>query len=414
MLSVKEAETIICDLLQPLDSKQDRETVNLWAVDHRILVDSVSSSLDFPHWDNSAMDGYAVCYSDVQQASEENPTVLTIVEEIPAGSQPQVRIRPGEAARIFTGAVIPLGADTVVMQEKTRREENRVFILAAPQPREFIRYQAAFYRAGEQLLPAGIRLQAPEIAILAAAQCHQVNVFRRPKVAIFSCGDELVTPDQPLKFGQIVDSNLYALAALVKELGAEPLILGIVKDEPRALQETIAQAINQSDLILSTGGVSVGDYDYIHQVLASLNAQIHFRSVKMRPGKPLTFATFPNKQVAYFGLPGNPVSALVTFWRFVKPAIAKISGLRSGWEAQFIQVRSAGELKSSGNLETYIWGKLQLNNGIYEFHPAFGQHSSGNLINLSQTNALAVLPIGQTFIAPQENVLVLMIGFFVN
>ena len=355
------------------------------------------------------MDGYAVRYSDVQQASEENPIVLTIVEEIPAGSQPQVTIQPGEAARIFTGAVIPLGADTVVMQEKTRREENLVFILAAPQPRGFIRHQAAFYRAGEQLLPAGIRLGTDkEIAILAAAQCHQVNVFRRPKVAIFSCGDELVTPDQPLKFGQIVDSNLYALAALVKDLGAEPLILGIVKDEPRVLQETIAQAINQSDLILSTGGVSVGDYDYIHQVLASLNAQIHFRSVKMRPGKPLTFATFPNKQVAYFGLPGNPVSALVTFWRFVQPAIAKISGLRSGWEAQFIQVGSAGELKSPSHLETYIWGKLQLNNGIYEFHPAFGQHSSGNLINLAQTNALAVLPICQTFIAPQENVLVLM------
>jgi molybdopterin molybdotransferase len=409
MLSVKAAETLIFNLAQPLDQQRDREMVDLLAVDQRILADSVSSSLDFPHWDNSAMDGYAVRYSDVQQASPENPAVLTVVVEIPAGYQPQTTIHPGEAARIFTGAVIPAGADTVVIQEKTRRVENRVLILEAPQPRGFVRQKAAFYRAGELLLPAGIRLTATEIAILAAAQCQPIHVFRRPQVAIFSCGDELVTPQQPLQFGQIVDSNLFALAALVKAAGAEPLILGIVKDDPQALEQTIQTAIAQSDLVISSGGVSVGDYDYIDQILASLSGIIHFRSVQMRPGKPLTFAEFPEHQALYFGLPGNPVSALVTFWRFVRPAIAKISGLTTGWEPQFIRVKSAGELKSNGKLETYIWGNLDLNHGIYEFRPAFGSHSSGNLINLAQTNALAVLPVDQTLISPQEDVLVMLI-----
>jgi len=409
MLSVKEAEKIIFNLAQPLDEKQDREIVDLSAVDNRILADSVSSRLDFPHWDNSAMDGYAVRYSDVQHSHESNPTALKVVEEIPAGYQPQITIQPSEAARIFTGAVIPPGADTVVIQEKTHRQADRVLILEAPQPREFVRQKAAFYRAGEVLLPAGIQLKAAEIAILAAAQCNQINVFRRPKVAIFSCGDELVTPEQPLKFGQIVDSNLFALAALVKEAGGEPLILGIVKDQPSALQEKIQMAIAQSDIVISSGGVSVGDYDYIDQILASLDGEIHFRSIQMRPGKPLTFASFLKNKVLYFGLPGNPVSALVTFWRFVRPAIAKVSGLKTDWEPKFIQVKSRGELKSTGKLETYIWGKLDLNHGVYQFYPAFGNYSSGNLINLAQTNALAVLPVGQTLISPQEDMLVMLI-----
>jgi molybdopterin molybdotransferase len=344
----------------------------------------------------------------VQNSSPENPTILEIVVEIPAGYQPQITIKPGQAARIFTGAIIPQGADTVVMQEKTNFQENRVFILAAPQPQEFVRHQGDFYQAGKELLPAGIKLNATEIAILAAAQLSKISVFRRPRVAIFSSGDELVTPEQTLKPGQIVDSNQYALAALVKELGTEVLMLGIVKDNPTTLTETINYAINNADIVLSSGGVSVGDYDYIDKILASLGAKIHFRSVQMRPGKPLTFATFPNS--LYFGLPGNPVSALVTFWRFVQPAIKKFSGINRGWKARFINAKSQSELKSQGKMETYIWGNLTLNKGIYEFVPTGGNLSSGNLINLAQTNALAVLPVGKTFISPGEDVLVLPVG----
>ncbi|MFN6495446.1 MAG: gephyrin-like molybdotransferase Glp [Nostoc sp. DedQUE01] len=417
MLSVSEAQAIILNLVQPLDNQRDTEVVDLLAADSRILAVPVTSPLDFPHWDNSAMDGYAVRYEDVQHSSAEQPTVLEIIEEIPAGYQPKSTIQAGQAARIFTGALMPAAADTVVMQEKTRRQENRVFILAAPQPQEFVRHKAGFYQAGTQLLPAGIKLNAPEIAVLAAAQCPKLNVYRRPRVAIFSTGDELVTVDESLQPGQIVDSNQYALAALVKECGAEPLLLGIVKDEPVALRKVITDAAAIADIVLSSGGVSVGDYDYVDKILESLEAKIHIRAVNIRPGKPLTVATFPTdamnrvstKFPVYFGLPGNPASVLVTFWRFVLPAIKKLSGIRAGWEPVYLKVRSHDELRSDGKRETYLWGKLHLIDGVYEFHKAGGSHSSGNLINLAQTNALAVLPLGKTLISPQQEVQVLQL-----
>ncbi|MEA5582385.1 gephyrin-like molybdotransferase Glp [Nodularia harveyana UHCC-0300] len=418
MLSVGDAEAIILNLVQPLDREQDREIIDLWAADNRIIATSVSSELDFPYWDNSAMDGYAVRYADVQESSELEATVLEVIEEIPAGYQPQLTVQPGQAARIFTGAVMPSGADTVVMQERTRREGSNVLILTAPQAEEFVRHKGAFYQGGQQLLSVGIKLNAPEIAVLAAAQCAKLSVYRRPRVAIFSSGDELVTPDQILQPGQIVDSNQYALAALVRAAGGEPLLLGIVKDDPDALREAIAYAMVHADMILSSGGVSVGDYDYIDQILVSLGAEIHIRSVAMSPGKPLTVATFPTPPVTersrsnspiYFGLPGNPVSALVTFWRFVQPAMRKLSGLARGWEPVFFRVRSHDELKSHGQRETYIWGSLRLIDGVYEFHKAAGSHSSGNLINLAETNALAVLPVGTTMISAQAEVQVLQI-----
>ncbi|MGF2035809.1 MAG: molybdopterin molybdotransferase MoeA [Nostoc sp. CmiVER01] len=418
MVSVSDAQAIILNLVQPLDHQRDAEVVDLLVADSRILALPVTSPLDFPHWDNSAMDGYAVRYEDVQYSSE-NPGVLEIVEDIPAGYQPKFTIQPGQAARIFTGAVIPVGADTVVMQEKTRREENRVFILDAPKPQEFVRHKASFYQSGTQLLPAGIKLNAPEIAVLAAAQCSQLSVYRRPRVAIFSTGDELMTVEQPLQPGQIVDSNQYALAALVRQSGAEPILLGIVKDDPIALKKVIAHAVAIADIVLSSGGVSVGDYDYVDKILESLKAKIHIRSVEMRPGKPLTVATFPSRDAInrvsthsplYFGLPGNPAAVLVTFWRFVLPAIKKLSGITEGWEPVFLKVRSHHELRSNGKRETYLWGKLHLIDGVYEFHQADGSQSSGNLINLAQTNALAVLPVGKTLIYPQEEVQVLQLS----
>jgi molybdopterin molybdotransferase len=407
MLSVRDAEATILNSIQPLDNQRDIEFVDLLMANNRILATPIISALDFPHWDNSAMDGFAVRYADVQQARAEKPIILEVVEEIPAGYKPQVTINSGQAARIFTGAVMPAGADTVVMQEKTHRQENRVSIFAAPQPQEFVRHKGDFYKAGSELLPAGISLTASEIAVIAAAQRDQVSVFRRPRVAIFSSGNELVMPEEPLQPGQIVDSNQFALATLVRELGAEVLLLGIVKDDPAALKEIIEYAIANSDIVLSSGGVSVGDYDYIEKILESLGAKIHFRSVQMRPGKPLTFATFPN--TLYFGLPGNPVSALVTCWRFVQPTIKKLAGLAKGWEGKFLKVRSRDELISNGKMETYIWGKLHLVNGVYQFQKAQGDNSSGNLINLAQTDALAVLPAGKSLVSAGEEVFVLQL-----
>ncbi|MBW4610122.1 MAG: molybdopterin molybdotransferase MoeA [Hassallia sp. WJT32-NPBG1] len=409
MLSVSDAEAIILNLVQPLNNQQDTEVVDL-LTDNRILATPVTSNLDFPHWDNSAMDGYAVRYEDVQHSSEETPAVLEVVEEIPAGYQPQCTIQSRQAARIFTGAVMPAGADTVVMQERTRFEDNRVFILTTPKPQEFVRHKGSYYQAGAQLLPAGILLNAPEIAVLAATQCTQLRVYRKLRVAIFSTGNELVTPDKPLQPGQIVDSNNYAIASLIRQTGAEVLMLGIVKDDPEILKQVISHAIANADIIISSGGVSVGDYDYVEQIIESLEGKIHIRSVGMKPGKPLTVATFPtHNSCLYFGLPGNPAAVLVTFWRFVQPAMRKMSGLADN-RMSFVKARSHEELRSDGKRETYLWGKLHLIDGFYHFHVAGGSHSSGNLINLAQTNALAILPVGKTLISQGEEVQVLQVG----
>jgi len=417
MLPVSQAEATILDLVQPLDKQRDAEFVSLLIAIERILAAPAIGHLDFPHWDNSAMDGYALRYEDVQHASPQQPVVLEIVEEIPAGRSPRQPIKPGQAARILTGAVMPEGADTVVMQEQTQREGDRVTILTAPQPKAFVRHQASYYQAGKTLLSPGIMLQAAQIAVLAAAQCNQLKVYRRPRVAIISTGDELVYPETPLEIGQIVDSNQYALTALVTQTGAEPIPMGIIPDRPLVLQKAISKAIATADVVLSSGGVSVGDYDYVEEILTALGAEMHVRAVAIKPGKPLTVAKFSpanateRKPVLYFGLPGNPVSALVCFWRFVQPALRKLSGLAGSWGPVYVQARSRQDLNSDGKRETYLWGQLHLDNGYFEFQPASGSLNSGNLINLAQANGLAMIPMGQTAVASGEEVRVLQFGF---
>jgi molybdopterin molybdotransferase len=395
MLLPQEADRRILSQTQPFTAA-DTEIIALDQCQGRILAAPITSNLDFPHWDNSAMDGYAIRFGDVKTP----PVTLTIVEAIPAGIAPQVTLQPGQAARILTGSMLPAGADTIVMQERTQRDGDQITILEAPNPQQFVRKQGVYYQAGAPLLPPGIAINAAEIAILAAAQCVEVPVFRRVKVAILSTGSELVEPHQTLNPGQIVDSNQYALAALVQEMGAEVISLGVVSDRPELLKVAMQSAIDQADIVISSGGVSVGDYDFVDRLLEELGATIHVRSVAVKPGKPLTFATLGEK--LYFGLPGNPVSAMVTFWRFVRPAIGKRSGLATGWEPEWLNAIATQPLKSDGKRESYLWGNLQYPQGQPEFHLAAGSQLSGNLINLAGVNALAVMPIGVTTIGVGE------------
>ncbi|MEM8809763.1 MAG: gephyrin-like molybdotransferase Glp [Cyanobacteria bacterium P01_G01_bin.38] len=411
MLPATEAENLILNLVTPLDSRIDQETVALAAAHGRILAATVTSQLDFPHWDNSAMDGYAVRYEDVQSA----PVALALIEEIPAGRLPQQTIMAGQAARIFTGGMVPEGADTIVIQEDAERVGDQVTILMPPKPQAFVRHRGSFYKAGAALLKPGTVVGGPELAALAAAQCTQVQVYRRPRVAIFSTGDELVTPEQPLQPGQIVDSNQVAIAALLAQAGADPIPLGIVPDEPEALRQTILTACEQADMVISSGGVSVGDYDYVDPILTDLEAELHIRSVAVKPGKPLTVATLPGgevsqpgaRQLLYFGLPGNPVSALVSFWRFVKPALQKLSGRPEGWQPVTVLANTLNDLKASGQRETYLWGRLSLSSQGYNFELAAGGHSSGNLVNLAGTSGLAIVPVGTTEIVAGTTVRVM-------
>ncbi|WP_080814219.1 molybdopterin molybdotransferase MoeA [Halomicronema hongdechloris] len=410
MMPATEAEALILQLVQPLDPLQDREQVPLPQALGRVLAAEISSHLDFPHWDNSAMDGYAVRCQDVQGATTEAPVVLTLIEEIPAGQVPQQTVHPGQAARLFTGSMLPAGADTVVMQEHTQAQSGRVHILQAPQPQAFVRQRGSYYRAGDPLLPAGGVLGGADIAVLAAAQCAQVPVYRRPRVALLSTGSELVSLETPLGPGQIVDSNQYALAALVSQAGGEPLCLGIVPDDPPQLRAAIASALTQADLVLSSGGVSGGDYDHVDTILKDLGGTLPIRAVAVKPGKPLTVATLAHTPSLYIGLPGNPVSALVCFWRFVAPALRKLSGQARGWSPAFVPATNEQPLRAGGQRETYLWGQLRAGQDGYSFRLAAGSHSSGNLINLAQTNGLAVVPIGQRQIAAAAIVRVLPLG----
>lgn len=411
MLSVSEAEALILKIAQPLT---DQEVTSLLEAQQRILAADITSDLDFPYWDNSAMDGYAVRYEDIKACGPDHPAILDVVTEVPAGACPSISLVPGQAARIFTGAMLPQGADTVVMQENTKRQGEQVHILQCPRPQAFVRRRGTYYQAGMSVLQQGTVLTPPDIAILATVQCTNIPVYRRPVVAILSTGSELIAPDQPLQPGQIVDSNRYALAALVQAMGAEVRLLKPVGDQLDALRTAIADAITYADVVISSGGVSVGDYDYVDQVLAELKADIHIRSVAVKPGKPLTVATFSVSQasqpVLYFGLPGNPVSALVSFWRFVQPALRKLSGQAANWRPTFIEARTVQPLTAGGQRETYLWGQLSLKAGHYEFSVAGGSHSSGNLMNLAQTNGLAVIPVEHSPVEAGAWVSVMQVG----
>jgi molybdopterin molybdotransferase len=410
MIPVAQAEKIILDLIRP---PSEIESISIMEATGRILATKIVSRLDFPHWDNSAMDGYAVKFSDVRSSTPKHPITLEVVEEIPAGYQPQHELQAGEAARIFTGAIVPVGADTIVMQEHTQRvQKNFVKIQITPTAKSFIRQRGEYAKIGDPLLAVGTVLNPAEIAILAATGSSDVKVYRRPRVAIISTGNELVPLNQPLQPGQIVDSNQYAIAAFVQQAGGIPICMGILPDDRLKLTAAMSDAISSADLVISTGGVSVGDYDYVEQILAELGGDIRVRSVAIKPGKPLTVAKFKHEDrtVIYFGLPGNPVSALVSCWRFVQPALAKLTGLpKSQWQPKWIEAISTQDLTADGKRETYLWGKLELVDGRHQFSLAGGSHSSANLVNLAGTNALAVIPVAVESIAAGTTVKVLVI-----
>lgn len=400
MLSVTEAQTRI----QSAFSRVSTENVTLPEALRRVLSSAITSPLDLPPFTNSSMDGYAVRAEDVRHT----PVSLNLVDDIPAGVAPERAIGSGEAARIMTGAVLPPGADAVVPVEDTQTEPGRtqgITILKTVKPGDYVRPQGSDLRAGTTVLPAGHQLTAQDLGLLAALGMLNVPVFRRPRVALLSSGDELAAPGEPLTPGKIYDSNSFTLAALIKQSGAQLIALGVARDDQRQMEQLLQSAVEQhADLILTSAGVSVGAFDYIRAVLEQ-SGSLTFWRVNVRPGKPLAFGSYDG--VPLIGLPGNPVSAFVGFILFVAPAIRKLAGLPE----HSLQQRSAvlDEPLESDGRESYLRGSVRLEEGIYHAKQAKNQ-SSANIFALVHANALLIVPSGVKSLPVGAEVKFLTIG----
>ena len=316
MIPVAEAITRITGAFEPLAG----ETVWLGEAVGRVLAEDVVARTTQPPFDVSAMDGYAVRAEDVREA----PVTLKEIGDVPAGQHFEGTLGPGETVRIFTGSRVPNGADTIVIQENTESNLQQITVLKAPHKAQFMRPAGLDFSAGNIGLKAGQRLTPRAIGYAASMNYPSLVVRRKPRVAILATGDEIVMPGEPIGPNQIVSSNSHALAAAVKIYGGEPLNLGIAPDDRQGLKAMAAGA-KGADILLTTGGASVGDHDLVQSVLGEIGLELDFWKIAMRPGKPLIFGSIADTRV--LGLPGNPVSALVCAVIFLRPAIHRMLGL---------------------------------------------------------------------------------------
>jgi molybdopterin molybdotransferase len=312
---VAQARQRILDAATPV---RQTEQLPLKQALHRVLAAPVASGVDVPAHTNSAMDGYALRAQDLAA-----PGALRLVGESFAGRPYAGRVEAGQCVRIMTGAVLPAGADSVIMQERAERRGADVHFSIAARPGENVRAAGEDYARGQPVLAPGRRLAAADLGVLASVGVDRVAVYRRPRVAFFSTGDELRGVGQPLAPGEIYDSNRYSLHGMLAELGVEIEDLGVIRDEPAALRAALQQAGQGHDAVLSSGGVSVGEADYMLDILAECG-EVDFWQVAIKPGRPLAFGRMGG--ALYFGLPGNPVSVMVTFLQLVRPALVRLSG----------------------------------------------------------------------------------------
>jgi molybdopterin molybdotransferase len=365
----------------------------------RVLGEPVVSERDHPPWNNSAMDGYAVRTEDVRNASEQGPVGLEVVEEIGAGALPQKPVRAGQASRIMTGAPVPDGADAVVRVEDTRLQGDRVLILQPVDGGENVRSRGEDIQAGRVVLAQNDVIGPAEVGLLASLGRSHLFVYQRPRVAILATGNELADLGESLSANKIMNSNGYALAAQVTEAGGVPVLLGVAGDSPEALRERLGQGLS-SDLILISGGVSVGAYDFVKEVLEQLGATLTFWRVAMKPGEPLAFGTLESKLV--FGLPGNPVSTMVTFEQFVRPSLRKMQGHTLLFRAVIEGVLRERITKSPGKTH-FVRVVVEKLEDRYEVWTT-GNQSSGVLTSMVKANGLLIFPSSSTRIEKGERV----------
>jgi molybdopterin molybdotransferase len=393
LISVAEALDRLLEEFRPAGI----EVVELDEATSRVLASPILAPFDYPRYYLSSMDGYAVRAVDVATASDSEPAMLEVIEDIPAGLVPTRRVEAGSASRIMTGAVLPDGADAVVPVEQTDDDWKEHLVESYPAsinvfgtvaPGDYVRKPGEDFKKGNLLLSSR-RLKPQDIGLLAMVGVGSVEVVKRPKVALISTGDELLPVDAPLTAGKIYDTNTYTLASLVSKYGGEVVFRQIARDREADVREVLDAAVAANPhVIISSAGVSVGAFDYVRKVVEQ-GGGLKFWRVNMRPGKPLAFGHY--RGLPFIGLPGNPVSAFVGFEVFVRPVLDRLSGITGGVRSR-VKVQLEETITSDGR-ESYLRAQVTSKEGIY-FCRLTGHQGSGNLLSLVHANALLVIPSG--------------------
>ncbi len=402
LLPVAEAEQLITARVNPVSGRQ---SVPLREALGRVLAADIVAPVNLPPFDNSAVDGYAVRGDDIDAAREQR---LAIVDRVAAGHPATNAVKSGEAVRIFTGAPMPLGADTVFMQEDCRIDGVHVIVPPGLSRGANRRLAGEDIRAGAVALPGGRRLSAQDVALAAALGLTELDVKRRVRIALFSTGDEIAEPGSPLAGAALYDSNRYLLAAAVARFGAELTDLGILRDEPKALAREIAAAAADHDLVLTSGGVSTGEADYVRGAVESIGRIVFWR-IAIKPGRPVAMGVIPGgksgEAAAFVGLPGNPVAVFVTFVRVVRPLLLRLAGALPE-PLVAMPARAAFSYKKRKGRREYV--RVALRTGADGTLDAvkYPQDGAGVLTSLTQTDGLAELGEDVTNIEPGA-----MVGF---
>lgn len=372
-------------VLDQLEPTRLSESLPLRDALGRVLAQDARSPLNVPAHDNSAMDGYALQGGDLPA---EGQRTLELVGEAFAGHPFTGEVRAGQCVQIMTGGVVPSGADTVVMQERVERDGGRVTVPAGQKPGQNVRLAGEDLATGSVALPAGKTIGPAELGVLASIGIGEVQALRRLSVAFYSTGDELRGVGEPLGPGEIYDSNRYTLYGMLLRLGVDVTDLGVVPDNPEALSRALREAAMKADVVIASGGVSVGEADYVKDVLESLGS-IDFWQIAMKPGRPLAFGHV--NDAVFFGLPGNPVSVMATFYQVVRPALIKLSGAQTPTPLH-LKARTTSRLRKSSGRREFQRGILEpARDGGYRVHSA-GHQGSGVLTSMSTGNCFIVLP----------------------
>ncbi len=374
---------------------------------NRICAQDIISNVNIPYHTNSAMDGYAIVAADTIHASKDNPVTLPVVGEYQAGIIPTpIPITAGQAIRIMTGAPIPPGADAIVEKEATTEEENRVTIFRQVKKGENIRKAGEDLQQGECIITKGTRITAAMVGLLASMGIVTVTVAQQPHVAVIATGDEIEEPGTPLQEGLVINSNAYTLTSLVREYGGIPHYIGIARDTLESSTHAIQQALS-ANIIISSGGVSEGKYDFIIQALRQSGFTILVERIAMKPGKPCVFAHREN--TLYFGLPGNPVSSMVSFIEFVRPAMLAMQGAKVLHKPKITAICQEPIKRKNDGRTHFIRGIMSFENG-QAFVRITGPQGSGILRSMALANCLIILPPDRLTVNTGEHVLVQLIN----